>query len=292
MWLKKLAIENIWIIDSNSGICIFDWCHESKVKTIDEQLVSGLLLAFRNFSSEAGLVDISAIEGIDRKLAYKSDDRFIIASICHSKDYEPLVNKTLLGLLHSFRNKYKKLLDAGAMTDVSPFRTFEEDIINALEDTTATRNITTTLVGAITGMVIIGIVFVIYASTISLIETSIPQGGSVIGLIILLVGFIIAGFFGGLIAGERRLSVYAGLVSIIPVFAIFMAFYSRDWLDSITIMIFYTMLYFLLFSIFSFTGGIIGGYTKEQRYLYPVTPATEAEEQLKEKLENDYYTES
>ncbi|MBN1327930.1 MAG: YrzE family protein [Candidatus Heimdallarchaeota archaeon] len=286
-----MAIENIWIIDSNSGICIFDWCHESKVKTIDEQLVSGLLLAFRNFSSEAGLVDISAIEGIDRKLAYKSDDRFIIASICHSKDYEPLVNRTLLNLLHAFRNKYRKLLDTGVMTDVSPFRTFEEDIINSLEDTTATRNFTTTLVGAITGMVIIGIIFVTYALTIKLITDSIPEGGAVVGLIMLLIGFIIAGFFGGLIAGERRYGIYASLVFIIPVYAIFMAFYSREWLSSLTIMIFYTLLYFLLFSIFSFTGGIIGGYTKERRYLYPITTATEAEEQLKEKMEIEYTNE-
>ncbi|NHJ86345.1 MAG: MFS transporter [Asgard group archaeon] len=287
-----MAIENIWIIDGNSGICIYDWCHESKVKTIDEQLVSGLLLAFRNFSSEAGLVDISAIEGIDRKLAYKSDDRFIIASICHSKDFEPLVNKTLFSLLEAFKKKYKKILDTGSMTDVSPFRTFDEDIEESLEETTAARNVTTTLVGAITGMVIIGIVFVTYAFTNEKIINSIPSGGPIVGLMMLLIGFILSGFFGGLIAGNRRLGMYTSIVFIIPVFALFMAFYSQDWLSQdITIMIFYSLLYFLLFSIFSLSGSLLGGYVKELKYLYPVTELTEAELQIKNNFEEEVISE-
>jgi len=271
-----LAIENIWIIDSNSGICIFDWYHETKEKTIDEQLVSGLLLAFRNFSSEAGLVDISAIEGIDRKLAYKADDRFIIASICHSKDFEPLIEKTLLGLLEDFKRKYKELLDSGATTDVSPFRTFDEDIIEKLEGTTSSRTAVSTLVGSIISMAIIAVAFITYAFTIGPLAASVPDGGHIIGLIILLVGFITAGFFGGLVAGGRRLGIIASFISVIPVFAIFYGFYSGDW-TSVTQKIFYALLYFLLFSVFALSGGVIGGYSKEKRFLYPMTELLENE---------------
>ena len=146
MVVEKLAIENIWIIDSLSGICIFDWYSQQRDKRIDEQLVSGLLLAFKNFSSEAGLVDISAIEGIDKKLAYQADERFIIAGICHSRDYEKLIDDTLLDLLTKFRKKYSDLIEDGMTTDVSPFRTFDEDIINRLEGTTASRNVISSMI--------------------------------------------------------------------------------------------------------------------------------------------------
>ena len=170
-----MAIENIWIIDSNSGICIFDWYTESKEKTIDEQLVSGLLLAFRSFSSEAGLVDISAIEGLDKKLAYKSDERFIIAAICHLNDFEPLVNKTLLGFLSDFRKKYKDLIDDDATTDVSPFRTFSEDIESKLEGTTATRSWVSLSVGSIITLMLVGAVFAIYAIILPRLAPFLPD---------------------------------------------------------------------------------------------------------------------
>ena len=265
----NLAIENIWMIDSHSGICIYDWCTETKEKTIDEQLVSGLLLAFRNFSSEAGLVDISAIEGIDRKLAYKADDRFIIAAICHTKDHEPLVNETLLGLLKDFRNKYKHLLDEGTTTDVSPFRTFDENITNKLEGTTASRNIISLSVGAIITAALIGVMFAVYFFTITPIRTALPESGGLLGLMILLVGFIIGGFFGGLVAGERRFGMIASFISVLPITGLFIAFFRVDW-DTISKMIINSALFLLLFSVMAISGGLLGGYLKERKFLYPV----------------------
>jgi len=265
-----LAIENLWIIDSNSGICIYDWYHHTKEKTIDEQLVSGLLIAFRNFSSEAGLVDISAIEGLDRKLAYKADDRFIIAAICHSKDYEPLINKTLLDILKMFRKKYRDILK-DSTTDVSPFRTFDEDLVARLEGKTYARTVISTSVGVISSMVIIAAFFVGYYFFINKLITILPpeKGGYIVGLIIILVGFIVGGFVGGLIAGERRFGIIASLISVLPVFSLFIAFFSSDWTD-LTKLIFYSLLYFLLFSIMALLGGLLGGYLKERRFLYPM----------------------
>lgn len=274
-----MAIENIWIIDSNSGICIYDWCTEFKEKTIDEQLVSGLLLAFRSFSSEAGLVDISAIEGIDRKLAYQADDRFIIASICHSNDYEPLVNKTLQGLLADFRKKYKDLIDEDSTTDVSPFRTFHEDLETKLEGTTATRNITSLLVGGIISMMLVGVVFVIFFFIDPLIRAQLPQSGAVLSLIILFIGYLMSGFIGGLIAGDRRFGIYSGIFATIPITAVFIYFLSPTWLGiNVATLIINSLLYFILFLLLITVGGIVGGYRREQRYLYPLDIEEEYEE--------------
>jgi hypothetical protein len=265
-----LAIENIWIIDSNSGICIYDWCTEFKEKTIDEQLVSGLLLAFRSFSSEAGLVDISAIEGINRKLAYQADDRFIIASICHSNDYEPLVNKTLQGLLADFRKKYKHLIDEDSTTDVSPFRTFSEDLESKLEGTTATRNTISLIVGGIITMALVGVIYVIFFFTNPLILAQFPESGAVLSLLIIFIGYFLSGVMGGLIAGDRRFGIYSGIFASIPITAVFIYFFYSTWIAiNISSVIIYSLLYFILFILLITTGGLLGGYRREQRFLYP-----------------------
>jgi len=266
-----LTIENIWIIDSNSGICIYDWCTEFKEKTIDEQLVSGLLLAFRSFSSEAGLVDISAIEGIDRKLAYQADDRFIIASICHSNDYEPLVNKTLQGLLADFRKKYKDLIDEDSTTDVSPFRTFHKDLESKLEGTTATRSITSLIAGTIITMMLVGVIYVIYFFVHDDIVDLLPVSGDILNLIIIFIGYFVSGIIGGLIAGDRRYGIFSGIFASILATGLFVALLYQIWIvDGIAYVIIQSILYTILFFLLIITGGLVGGYRREQRYLYPL----------------------
>lgn len=262
-----MAIENIWIIDSNSGICIYDWCTEDKEKTIDEQLVSGLLVAFKNFSSEAGLVDISAIEGIDRKLAYKSVDKYIIASICHGKDYEPLVNEMLLKILKAFMKKYKDLLENS--TDVSPYRTFDEDMINILEGTTAARNFLSTFIGAVAAIAIVGVLFLIGFTTLSKVNAAVGYDiGSVILFIEILVGVFIGGLVSGIIAGERRIAMISSSITVLPVIGILMGLQIGGWPGTVA-KIFYSLLYILIFMALSILGGIIGGYIKERRFLFP-----------------------
>jgi len=263
-----LAIENIWIIDSNSGICIYDWCSEHKEKTIDEQLVSGLLVAFKNFSSEAGLVDISAIEGIDRKLAYKSQDNYLIASICHGKDYEPLVNETLLKILKSFLKKYSDILDS---TDVSPYRTFDEDMVKLLDGTTAARNFLSTIIGAIAAVSIIAVLFLVGFTTIGKVNAALGDDvGPIILLIEILVGVFIGGLVSGVIAGERRIAMISSGITAIPVIGILIGLQVSKWIETgITSVVFNSLLYFLIFCAISILGGIIGGYIKERRFLFP-----------------------
>jgi len=264
-----LAIENIWIIDSNSGICIYDWCTEDKEKTIDEQLVSGLLIAFKNFSSEAGLVDISAIEGIDRKLAYKSHGKYLIASICHQKDYEPLVNETLLKILKSFMKKYKDLLENS--TDVSPFRTFDEDLDNMLEGTTAARNFLSTIIGAISAVAIISILFLVGFGTITQLEAAVgDQVSPIILFLEILIGVFIGGIVSGVIAGERRIAMISSGITSLPVIGVLIGLQILDWLaKGIYVVVFNSLLFSFLFIAISILGGLIGGYIKERRFLFP-----------------------
>ena len=272
MVVGTLAIENVWIIDSSSGICIFDWYAQARDKTIDEQLVSGLLIAFKNFSSEAGLVDISAIEGIDKKLAYKTDEHFIIAGVCHSRDYEELINKTLLDLLKKFRKKYHDLLKNGMTTDVSPFRTFEKDILETLEDSSSSRNIITMTTGIIVSLLIAGLIFIGYFFGIGPLYGVMDSGvADIVGLVYLLLGMFAGGFAGGLVAGDRKLGILAGALSTLPILGLMVGFFSPLWLtDGIANVVFRALLYLLLFGSLASLGGMLGGYIKESKYFFPL----------------------
>lgn len=281
-----MAIENIWIIDSQSGICIYDWYLDYATKTIDEQLVSGLLIAFKNFSSEAGLVDISAIEGLDKKLAYKTDDRFIISGICHSKDYEPLINKTLLDLLAEFRNKYKDILAEGTTTDISPFRTFDKNIEEALEGRSAARNALSAIVGIIIAIAVAGVTFAGYFFFVNsnFIRNSVSVDVALfLGLILLMVGMMAAGIFGGIIAGDRKLGMITGIISVLPVIILLVVFFQGDWSSAEDIFpkVVFGLLYFILFGAMATLGGLLGGYLKESKYFFP-----HSEPLVKEESEN------
>ncbi len=283
MVVRNLAIENVWIIDSSSGICIFDWYAKPRDKNIDEQLVSGLLIAFKNFSSEAGLVDISAIEGIDKKLAYITDDQFIIAGVCHTRDYEALVDKTFSSLIKQFRKKYKDLLESGMTTDVSPFRTFEKEIVETLTDSSSSRNIITMTTGIIVSLLVAGLTFVGYFFGIGPLQGVVDPGvANIIGLIYLLIGMMIGGFTGGLVAGDRKLGIYAGALSTLPIIGLMIGSFYDSWsiLGGITSIVFNSLLYFLLFGAMASLGGLLGGYIKESRFFFPHA-------ELDEELEDD-----
>lgn len=264
-----MAIRTIWIIDSYSGVCLYDWYSQSEEQKIDEQLVSGLLMAFRSFSSEAGLVDISEIEGVDKKLAYQASDRYIIASICHANDYDVLVAQTLLAILQAFIQEYKEIL-AEESPDVTPFRTFNKKVNKMLEGTTAKRSPLTTTVGAISSMFLVAIVFTVAFLTLGPLNTAVgSDSASIIMFVELLIGMFLGGLIGGVIAGDRRRGMLASVSSVIPVLILLIILMQSSW-TSLSDKVFYPLLYLVVFGSVIALGGLLGGYLKERRFFYEV----------------------
>ncbi|MBD3192359.1 MAG: hypothetical protein GF308_17100 [Candidatus Heimdallarchaeota archaeon] len=276
-----MAIQTIWIIDSYSGVCLYDWYSKSDEQKIDEQLVSGLLMAFRSFSSEAGLVDISEIEGIDKKLAYQASDRYIIASICHAEDYELLVEQTLLAILQAFIQKYKDIL-AEDSPDVTPFRTFNPTVTKMLKGTTAKRSPLTTTVGAISSMFLVAIVFTVAFLTLGPLNNALDNdSASIIMFVELLIGMFLGGLIGGIVAGDRRRGIIASVSSVIPVLILLIILMQSSW-TSLSDKVFYPLLYLVVFGSVIALGGVLGGYLKERRFFY----AGDVEEEEEEEEEN------
>jgi hypothetical protein len=264
-----LAIQNVWIIDSSSGICIYDWYLNPEESIIDEQLVSGLLIAFKNFSSEAGLVDISAIEGLDKKLAYQAIDKYIIAAICHGNDYEPLVDETLHKILSRFRKRFAELLDNDMTTDVSPFREFDDELYSMIEGRNANRGPITIFVGSLSSLFIIGVVAIIAVATLPNLAAILPFTYQIVFFLELLISIFIGGLVGGLVAGERRIAIIASAASIVPVIIALLILLIPGW-GTVTNKLFYSLLYIVIFEAICILGGLLGGYLRERRYFFPV----------------------
>jgi hypothetical protein len=263
-----LAIKTIWIIDGKSGICIFDWYAKEEDYLIDEQLIAGLLIAFRDFSSEAGLVDISAIEGVNKKLAYFAGDRFIIAAICNSRDYEPLVNSTLEQILKLFKKEFSDQLKDEAAINTNIFQDFSKIVIKQLEGKSAPRTTISAVAGGIASLFIVGAVFTVAFLSLGPIATSIDQSSANIILFIeLLIGMFLGGFIGGIIAGERQKGMIVGVVSVFPIIILLIILMNKYW-GSISDKIFYPLLYLVIFSAMTLLGGLYGGYLKEKRFFF------------------------
>ena len=81
----------------------------------------------------------------------------------------------------------------------------------------------------------------------------------------------------------------SSFISVIPVITLLIAFFYESWLTfgGPYTVIFYSLLYFLLFTIMALSGGLLGGYIKERRLLYPMTEPLEDEVARSEELDND-----
>jgi hypothetical protein len=105
-------IESIVIINPN-GICIYN-ANFSESK-IDEQLLSGFLIAVNNFSKEVMSQDseLQTIDAKDRKIvSYENkDNKLTIAAIASPLDQDSLLLKVLKKILDKFYDKYHDVLD-------------------------------------------------------------------------------------------------------------------------------------------------------------------------------------
>jgi hypothetical protein len=95
-------IQAIWII-TETGQCIFS--HKYAVLDIDDQLISGLLVAFDAFSSESGIGGIQQIAGEDNQFVYGSSGKLLVAAIADKRDNGDLVEKLMRKIANIFQEK-------------------------------------------------------------------------------------------------------------------------------------------------------------------------------------------
>jgi hypothetical protein len=195
-------IQAIWII-TETGQCIFS--HKYAVLDIDDQLISGLLVAFDAFSSESGIGGIQQIAGEDNQFVYGSSGKLLVAAIADKRDNGDLVEKLMRKIANIFQEKYASYIHDLTFVDLNVFNGFEEEIDDVLLRKIYNRGASSTIFATIVSIALAaGVFFLLYNIIVQ-------------AAFLVFLAFIPALFIGALIAGKSTYGIITSGITILPV---------------------------------------------------------------------------
>lgn len=195
-------IQAIWII-TETGQSIFS--HKYVQLDIDDQLISGLLVAFDAFSSESGIGGIQQITGEDNQFVYGSSGKLLVAAIADNRDNGVFVEKLMRKIANIFQEKYANYLHDTSFVDLNVFNGFEEEIDNILLNKIYNRGAVSTLFATFVSLALAVGVFILLYNII------------VQAAFLVFLAFIPALFIGALIAGRNSYGLISSGITILPV---------------------------------------------------------------------------
>ena len=291
-------IESIVII-KEGGICIYN--KNFTVSKVDEQLLSGFLIAVSNFSKEV-MTDKSELQTINTKdqkiVAYEDKElKLTIAAIADILDQDNLLLKVLRMILIEFDNKYHNVLDDPKISSYNQkFDSIAKEIIFQRISERGKKQI---ILGLMTGGLLVLVLFMLqsglflefatrYFSSFGMVSQiwQLLLPFAIFSLEMQLIGFISfapAGYVSGYIAGSRKRGKYIGMVLSITLFIfsiIFLIiveilslpqFFLFISVGLLVLMITYIPSILTITFVFSYLGGL----TKDKKKLYPIPPERE-----------------
>lgn len=123
---------NLWIIDDDSGICIFNQEFIQMPTKVNEDLIGGFLSAIRNFSEEVTGQNMRMIELDQIALRIKSKEKicFVAATSLDVKQKE--MDAFLVKLEEKFIKRYQEVIDEDNINNVKIFEDFAVDVENEI----------------------------------------------------------------------------------------------------------------------------------------------------------------
>jgi len=196
-------IQAIWII-TETGQCIFSHKYATHLE-IDDQLISGLLVAFDAFSSESGIGGIQQIAGEDNQFVYGSSGKLLVAAIADKRDSGILVEKLMRKISDIFQERYSKYLHDLSFVDLNVFNGFEKEIDKVLLRKIYNRGASSTIFATIVSIALsVGIFILLYDIIVQ-------------AAFLVFLAFIPALFIGALIAGKSSYGIISSSITILPV---------------------------------------------------------------------------
>ncbi|MHA1269628.1 MAG: hypothetical protein ACTSPY_07545 [Candidatus Helarchaeota archaeon] len=287
-------IESLIIINAG-GICIYN--KNFTTSKIDEQLLSGFLIAVSNFSKEIMREgELQKIDAKDQKIVAYEDKELglTIAAITGALDHDSLLLKVLKKILIEFDQKYHDVLDDPKISSYNKkFDSIAKDIVNQYVSRRSGINI---FFGLITGITLSIMIFIlqggIFIKFAEVYLTTIAPASDPIDLLIPfaifsieleLIGFITfspSSFLTGYIAGSRKRGIYIGIA-----LSLLLVVFSIIYLIIVAILISHTFFIFVaigfmvllitylpLIIIINFVFSYLGGLVKDKHRLYPLPP--------------------
>ncbi|MHA1264734.1 MAG: hypothetical protein ACTSRS_05785 [Candidatus Helarchaeota archaeon] len=284
-------IHNLYII-SEGGIAIYT---KHFVKSqLDEQLISGFLLAVGNFAKEAvgsGLKKIEMETGEQLFVYYDLSTKLTAAAITGPQDHPKLVGDLLPEILASFTKQFGKKIDSPFIVEESP--KFDPYIESFLADKTRKRDKKRFILGLILGTIVLILLFYLLIVPIALIAQNYVDGvnyvisstspedpsrlanllgvsaGLFFGLeVVLVILFIPSSFVAGYTAGSRSKGKWIGIAFFF--FSIFLSIIFGFINVAIAILTAVLLIYLPLALFTSIALGYLGGLVRDRKKLYPL----------------------
>ncbi len=291
-------IHNLYII-SEGGIAIY--CKNFAKSTLDEQLISGFLLAIGNFAKEAvgsGLKKIEMQTGEQLCVYYDDSLKLTAAALVDSADYPKLVSAMLKKILGQYAEFFKGKIQSPNIVEEGP--KFNPVVESLLKGKTGKRDKKRFILGLILGGLVLGLIYFLFSGYLRLsIVTFIDRilasgphgyfdpilifGGFSLKLeSVLIACFVPSSFLAGYLAGSRtkgkRIGIFLFLFALC-LNIILTIVRTSDFQN--LLFIFMLIVYIPLVLLTSISLGYLGGLLKDRRVLYPLPPTVE---QLKSKM--------
>jgi len=263
-----IVIQAIWII-TDTGQCIFS--HKYVTLNIDDQLISGLLLAFDAFSNESGIGGVQQIGGEDNQFVYGSSGKLLVAALADKRDNPELVERLMVKISDIFQEQYKTYLTDISFVDLNTFTGFEREIDSVLLKKVYNRGVGSTFFGIIVALAITAGVFL-------MIYENILEGAIFLVFLIFVPGMLI----GSLIAGKISYGLIVSGLTVTPIIGYYVREIVLDYLPQIesTIaeakrslilnMVSNIMLMAITYITIALLCGILGGGVIDRKRLFPL----------------------
>ncbi|MHA1311557.1 MAG: hypothetical protein ACTSQO_11625 [Candidatus Helarchaeota archaeon] len=288
-------IESIIIINAG-GVCIYN--KNFTVSKMDEQLLSGFLIAVSNFSKEVmSEGELQKIDAKDQKIVsyVDKDTGLTIAAIADALDYDGLLLKILRKILKEFDKKYHNVLDDPKISQYN--QKFDSIAREIIDQSVSNRGKSKIILGLFVGIILVILLFDLQSIMLFIFADNYfsslgPATGpldvlipfAVFSLEMQLIGFLSfapSGFVTGYIAGSRKRGLYIGFIlsfsllaySIISLIVSLIIFHKFNLIILNSLGLFILLVTYLpLIIVITFVFSYIGGLLKDKNKLYPLPP--------------------
>ena len=128
----EFLIESLFILESISGICLFEENYADITKDgMSTDLISSFLSAILSFAGEAFTDEIQYIKFSNRKIIFEFTQHilFVIAVNDETPANKAQIKRLIDNITKSFKNRYSKVFETGSWGgNVRQFNDFSEDL--------------------------------------------------------------------------------------------------------------------------------------------------------------------
>ncbi len=127
------GVHSLWILERQTGICLFEQTFEGSSNKVDADLIGGFLSAITKFCEELVGEEIRLIETPSMRILYHGAEKFIMVVLVENSVNIAVAESMLNEISSLFTQKYARYLETGQLSNVAVFNDFTSEIEKRVE---------------------------------------------------------------------------------------------------------------------------------------------------------------